>query len=367
MAKQVPPLRRGWTTGTCAAAAAKAAFAALLSGEFPDPVAVTLPRGERPSFALAMTRKDDGTATAGVVKDAGDDPDVTHGALVCATVRLGAPGTGVTFRAGEGVGTVTRAGLPVAPGEPAINPVPRRMIADAIAEVAAATARADDAPIDVEVEIAIPGGEALAAKTLNGRLGIVGGLSILGTTGIVVPYSCSAWIHSIHSGIDVARAAGLTQIAGSTGANSEAAVQKLYDLPDIALIDMGDFVGGMLKYLRRHPLPRVTIAGGVAKMTKLAQGLTDLHSKRGEVDFAALAALAAAAGGAAPLCTGIAAANTAAEAFTLARGEGLALGDAVARAARATAAGVVAGRDIAVEIVLFDRDKNLVGRAPFDV
>jgi cobalt-precorrin-5B (C1)-methyltransferase len=255
----------------------------------------------------------------------------------------------------------------VAPGEPAINPVPRRMIADAIAEVAAATARADDAPIDVEVEIAIPGGQALAAKTLNGRLGIVGGLSILGTTGIVVPYSCSAWIHSIHSGIDVARAAGLTQIAGSTGANSEAAVQKLYDLPDIALIDMGDFVGGMLKYLRRHPLPRVTIAGGVAKMTKLAQGLTDLHSKRGEVDFAALAALAAAAGGAVPLCTGIAAANTAAEAFTLARGEGIALGDAVARAARATAAGVVAGRDIAIEIVLFDRDKNLVGRAPFDV
>jgi cobalt-precorrin-5B (C1)-methyltransferase len=367
MAKQVPPLRRGWTTGTCAAAAAKAAFAALLSGEFPDPVAVTLPRGERPSFALAMTRKDDGTATAGVVKDAGDDPDVTHGALVCATVRFGAPGSGVTFRAGEGVGTVTRAGLPVAPGEPAINPVPRRMIADAIAEVAAATARADDAAIDVEVEIAIPGGQALAAKTLNGRLGIVGGLSILGTTGIVVPYSCSAWIHSIHSGIDVARAAGLTQIAGSTGANSEAAVQKLYDLPDIALIDMGDFVGGMLKYLRRHPLPRVTIAGGVAKMTKLAQGLTDLHSKRGEVDFAALAGLAAAAGGAAPLCTRIAAANTAAEAFTLARGEGIALGDAVARAARATAAGVVAGRDIAVEIVLFDRDKNLVGRAPFDV
>jgi cobalt-precorrin-5B (C1)-methyltransferase len=361
MAKLERPLRRGWTTGTCAAAAAKAAYAALLTGEFPDPVEVTLPRGERPSFALATTRQDPGSATAGVVKDAGDDPDVTHGALICATVRMGAPGSGVSFRAGEGVGTVTRAGLPVAPGEPAINPVPRRMIGDAIAEVAAGRAA------DVEVEISIPSGQALATKTLNGRLGIVGGLSILGTTGIVVPYSCSAWIHSIHSGIAVARAAGLTHIAGATGASSETGAQKLYGLPEIALIDMGDFVGGMLKYLRRHPVPRVTIAGGVAKMTKLAQGLTDLHSKRGAVDLVALANLAAAAGGSAQLCERIIAANTAAEAFALAASEGVALGDAVAAAAQETAARVVAGCGIAVEVVLFDREHNLVGRAPFAV
>ena len=362
MERQERPLRRGWTTGTCAAAAAKAAFAALVTGEFPDPVEVTLPRGERPSFALAMTRSEGEAASAGVVKDAGDDPDGTHGALVVATVRLGKPGAGVTFRAGEGVGTVTRAGLPVAQGEPAINPMPRRMMRDAIAEVAAAHGRAADA----EIEIAIPGGEALAAKTLNGRLGIVGGLSILGTTGIVIPYSCSAWIHSIHRGIDVARAAGLVHIAGSTGSNSEAAIQKLYDLPEIALIDMGDFVGGMLKYVRAHPLPRVTIAGGVGKMTKLAQGLTDLHSKRGAVDNAALARFAEAADGSTELCARILAANNAAEAFLLARTEGIALGDEVARAAKMTAERVVAGRDIAIEIVVFDRNAVLVGRAPFD-
>jgi cobalt-precorrin-5B (C1)-methyltransferase len=361
MAKRQRALRRGWTTGTCAAAAAKAAFAALVTGEFPDPVAVTLPRGERPSFALAMTRIDGNAATAGVVKDAGDDPDVTHGALVCATVRLGAPGSGVTLRAGEGVGTVTRAGLPVAPGEPAINPVPRRMIAEAIAEIAAAAKRA----ADIEIEISIPGGKALAAKTLNARLGIVGGLSILGTTGIVVPYSCSAWIHSIHSGIDVARAAGLTHIIGSTGANSESAAQKLYGAPEIALIDMGDFVGGMLKYLRRHPVPRVTVAGGVAKMTKLAQGLTDLHSKRGEVDVAALAKFAKAAGGSEDLQRDILAANTAAEAFAFAQAAGIALGEKVAQAAQETAARLVAGTDIAVEVVLFDREQNLVARSPF--
>ena len=361
MERQERPLRRGWTTGTCAAAAAKAAFAALMTGEFPDPVEVTLPRGERPSFALALTRRDQATASAGIIKDAGDDPDVTHGALIVATVRVGAAGAGVTFRAGEGVGTITRPGLPLPPGEPAINPVPRQMIRDAIAEVAAAAGR----PADAEVEVAIPGGAELAAKTLNARLGIVGGLSILGTTGIVVPYSCSAWIHSIHRGIDVARAAGLTHIVGATGASSEAAAQKLYGFPDIALIDMGDFVGGMLKYLRSHPVPRLTIAGGVGKMTKLAQGLTDLHSKRGEVDRTRLASFAEAAGGSAHLRARIMAANNAAEAFMLAQSESIALGDEVARAAQVTAERVVDGRDIAIEIVLFDRDGALVGHAPF--
>jgi cobalt-precorrin-5B (C1)-methyltransferase len=355
------PLRRGWTTGTCAAAAAKAAYTALLTGEFPDPVEITLPRGERPAFALATQRTAAGAATAGIIKDAGDDPDVTHGALVLATVRPGAAGAGVTFRAGEGVGTVTRPGLALSPGEPAINPVPRRMIRAAIEEVAAENGRT----ADVEVEIAIPGGEALAARTVNARLGIVGGLSILGTTGIVVPYSCSAWIHSIHRGIDVARAGGFDHVAGSTGATSEQAVRARYGLPDVALIDMGDFVGGMLKYLRTHPIPRITIAGGVAKMTKLAQGMLDLHSKRGAVDLPALAAVATGAGGSSALARRIAGANTAAQAFADARTEGIALGDAIAAAAWQTAANVVAGADIAVEVILFDRDGRLVGRAPF--
>jgi cobalt-precorrin-5B (C1)-methyltransferase len=362
MAAKTPQLRRGWTTGTCATAAAKAAYAALLTGDFPDPVEVNLPRGGgRPAFALAITKLGKGFATAGVVKDAGDDPDVTHGALILATVWRGAPESGVSFKAGKGVGTVTRPGLPVLPGEPAINPVPRQMIRAAIAEIAAEN---DDAG-DVEVEIAIPGGEALAAKTMNGRLGIVGGLSILGTTGIVIPYSCSSWIQAIRSGVDVARATGLMHVAGSTGAESERAVQRMYGLPEIALIDMGDFVGGMLKYLRNHPVPRVTIAGGVGKMTKLAQGLLDLHSKRGAVDLAALAKLAERAGGTHDLAAYILTANTAAEAFAHAEAEGVALGDEVANAARETAAAVVASKDIAIEVVLFDREGQLVGRAPF--
>jgi cobalt-precorrin-5B (C1)-methyltransferase len=190
-------------------------------------------------------------------------------------------------------------------------------------------------------------------------------LSILGTTGVVVPYSCSAWIHGIRQGIDVARAMGVTHVAGATGAASEAAVRKLHDLPEIALIDMGDFVGGMLKYIRAHPVPRVTIAGGVAKITKLAQGLLDLHSRRGAVDLATLARFAAEAGGSDAMRARIMAANTAAEAFSHAEVEGIGLGDVVARAAQETAAQVVEGRDVAIEVAVFDRDGRLVGRADF--
>jgi cobalt-precorrin-5B (C1)-methyltransferase len=206
-------LRRGWTTGACATAATKAAYAALLSGEFPDPVSIALPKGEMPAFVLATEELGDGWARAGIVKDAGDDPDVTHGALVRVRVRRLPPGSGVLFVAGEGVGVVTRPGLPVPVGEPAINPAPRAMMR----EVVAALAESWGDGGDVEITVSIPGGNELAQKTMNARLGIVGGLSVLGTTGVVIPYSCSSWIHSIHRGIDVARALGLAHVAACTG------------------------------------------------------------------------------------------------------------------------------------------------------
>ena len=357
-APRPPSLRRGWTTGACACAAARAAFEALHSGAFPDPVEIALPGGARTSFALAMADREPGLARAGVIKDAGDDPDVTHGALVLATVRVAPLGAGVTFRAGDGVGTVTRPGLAIPPGEPAINPVPRDMMRAAIGEAALRLG----IPPDAEVEIAIPGGEKLAERTLNGRLGIVGGLSILGTTGIVVPYSCAAWIDTIRRGIDVARALGLDHVAGATGDTSERAVKALYDLPDPALIEMGDFVGGMLKYLRRHSVERVTVAGGVAKMTKLAQGLTDLHSKRGEVDRAWLAHQARLAGGHDTLVDAIRHGNTAAQAFALARESRIDLGGLVAEGARRTAAATLGGT-ARLDVLLFDRDGSLVARA----
>jgi cobalt-precorrin-5B (C1)-methyltransferase len=364
------PLRRGWTTGTCAAAASRAAYQALLTGAFPDPVPVLLPNGARPSFALAFSEHGPHFARAGVVKDAGDDPDVTHGALIVSTIRLGAPGSGIIFRAGEGVGTVTRPGLPLPPGQPAINPVPREMIATAIAEVAAFYGGSNDAI----VELSIPGGKKIAERTLNARLGIVGGLSILGTTGIVVPYSCAAWIHSIHRGIDVARATGLDHVAGATGATSEAAIARLYRLPEQALpeqalpeqalIDMGDFVGGMLKYLRRHPVPRVTVAGGMAKMTKLAQGLLDLHSRRGEVDLHWLSQTATDLGGDPQLAVRIIQSNSAMEAFGHAHAAGVDLPQGVAASAWKTAAKAL-GTGMQLEIVIFDRSGQLLARTGF--
>ncbi|MEM9129511.1 MAG: cobalt-precorrin-5B (C(1))-methyltransferase CbiD, partial [Pseudomonadota bacterium] len=172
-----------------------------------------------------------------------------------------------------------------APGEPAINPVPRTMMSQTVSEMAA---RLGESP-DINIEISIPGGADIALKTWNPRLGIKGGLSILGTTGIVRPFSCAAWIASIHRGIDVAREAKLPHVAGCTGATSEKTVQHLYSLPDHAMLDMGDFAGGLLKYLAKHPIPRITIGGGIGKMTKLAQGARDLHSARSQVDFKALA------------------------------------------------------------------------------
>jgi cobalt-precorrin-5B (C1)-methyltransferase len=355
------PLRRGWTTGACATAAARAAYQALLTGACPDCVEITLPSGARPAFAVATFERSGDTATAGVIKDAGDDPDVTHGALVKATVAIGKPGSGVSFRAGAGVGTVTKPGLPVAPGEPAINPVPRAMMRGAIRE----TAEAFGGSGDVVVTISIPGGEALAARTLNGRLGILGGLSILGTTGVVVPYSCAAWIHSIHRGIDVARATGIEHIAGSTGNTSETAVQKLYDLPEAALIDMGDFAGGMLKYIKRNSVPRVTIAGGFAKMTKLGQGLLDLHSKRGAVDRDWLADLMVGAGAPHALVAIAGDANTAQLVLGEAQRAAFPLGDLVADKAWKTAADVLADApdDITLDVVVFDRAGALAGRS----
>jgi cobalt-precorrin-5B (C1)-methyltransferase len=346
-------LRSGWTTGACATAATTAAYTALLTGEFPDPVTITLPTAS-PAFALAVETLTDESAMAGIVKDAGDDPDVTHGALVRATVRRGAPGTGVTFKAGPGVGTVTKPGLPLAVGEPAINPMPRQFIAAHVAAVAEAHGDAGD----VIVEISIDHGEVLATKTWNPRLGILGGLSVLGTTGVVVPYSCSAWIDSIRRGIDVARAAGHTHVAGCTGSTSERIAVAEYGLPDDALLDMGDFAGAVLKYLRRHPIDRLTIVGGFAKLSKLAAGHLDLHSGRSQVSVSHLTALATEAGFSLDLTD----CNTGLEALHRAQASAVPLGDLVAAAAAREALVVLREAPVVVDVICIDRSGTIVGR-----
>ena len=352
-------LRRGWTTGACATAAAKAAYTALLTGSFPDPVRISLPKGETPSFALTREGLTDSGAFSAITKDAGDDPDVTHGAVIRVDIAHGEPGSGIEFRAGDGVGTVTREGLPVPVGEPAINPMPRRMIAEAIAGVA----NAHNGTGDVIVTISVEDGAALAEKTWNPRLGIVGGISILGTTGVVIPYSCAAWIESIHRGIDVSRAAGEPVIAGCTGKTSEEKTQELLDLPDHAMIDMGDFAGGMLKYLRAHPVPRVVIGGGFAKISKLAEGNLDLHSGRSQVDFTWMADVAHELGASIDVAARIEGANTAAEALSIANENGVDIAPEIARRARDVARYTVAGADIEIDVLIYDRGGKLVGRS----
>ncbi|MBO3760541.1 cobalt-precorrin-5B (C(1))-methyltransferase [Ciceribacter sp. L1K22] len=353
------PLRKGWTTGACATAATKAALTALLTGDFPDPVIITLPRGETPAFSLAMERLGDGFAEAGIVKDAGDDPDVTHGATVISRVRRLPPGSGIRFAAGDGVGTVTRPGLPIGVGEPAINPVPRSMMTTEIEAICAKQGIA----ADVEVTITIPGGTEIARQTWNPRLGIVGGLSILGTTGIVNPFSCAAWIHSIHRGIDVARAIGLTHVLGATGSTSENAAQKLLGLPQEALLDMGDFAGGLLKYLRVHPVPRLTIAGGFAKMAKLAQGALDLHSSRSQIDMAFLASLVEKEQLTQSLSDRIQSANTALEVHEITTENGIDLAPEIAVRARLTALDTLRGAPVSVDVIVTDRKGLILAHA----
>lgn len=353
MSDALTKLRTGWTTGACATAGAKAAATALLTGAFPDPVTITLPKGQTPNFPLAAQARGADWAEATIVKDAGDDPDVTHLARI--VTRVTHASSGIRFHAGTGVGTVTKPGLPIAVGEPAINPVPRQMIAGVLREVAAA----HGSPADFDVTVSVPNGQELAQQTWNPRLGIEGGISILGTTGIVRPFSCAAWIASIHRGIDVARANGISHAVGTTGATSEGMVQTLYDLPPIAYLDMGDFAGGLLKYLRAHPIQRLTIAGGIGKMTKLGQGALDLHSGRSQVDFIRLAALGAEIGADRDR---IAQANTALEAFEIA---GPPLAGAIAEKAEETILDTLRGAPVTVETIVIDRAGTLLARRRF--
>ena len=353
------PLRRGWTTGACATAATKAAFSALITGEFSSPVSIVLPKGEQPEFVLHHTENGVDYSTASIIKDAGDDPDVTHGAEISVTVRPGISGDGVVFKAGYGVGTVTKAGLALEIGEPAINPVPRQMMRAVVAEIAEKFKHSGD----VVLTVSVAKGEALAKKTWNPRLGILGGISILGTTGIVIPYSCSAWIHSIHRGIDVARANGLQQVAGCTGSTSEKFVQNHYQLPDEAMLDMGDFAGGLLKYFRKNPLPKLTIGGGFGKLTKLAQGHLDLHSGRSQVDFSLLAELLKKLGANPQLCEQTKSANTANEVLILAQNSGIPLADVIAQQACLVVRKALRNTETQLNVLVINRQGELVGEA----
>jgi cobalt-precorrin-5B (C1)-methyltransferase len=305
-------LRTGWTTGTCASAAAKAATTALSTGEIQYTVNIGLPAGQRVEFPVAACAVTPGQkAEAVVVKDAGDDPDVTHGARLTATVRWrGEPG--LELDGGEGVGVVTKPGLGLEVGGPAINPVPRAMITQAVSEVA------DLSTQGIRVVISVPDGERMARKTTNARLGIIGGISILGTTGIVRPFSTASWRASVEQAISVLAAQGEDTVVLCTGGRTEKGAMKLLPgLPEVCFVEVGDFTGAALRRAIENELSRVVFVGMAGKLTKLAAGVLMTHYTRSKVDLALLEDITRAAGGPEDLAESVGKANTARHAAEL--------------------------------------------------
>jgi cobalt-precorrin-5B (C1)-methyltransferase len=284
VAERTSGLRTGWTTGTCASAAAKAAAIGLCTGVRPETVEVGLPGGERVTFPVEAGPSGE-ASEAVVVKDAGDDPDCTDGAPMTATVAFAAePAPGHELLAGDGIGTITLPGLGLEVGAPAINPVPRAMITAALAEVT-------DRPL--VVTFSVPGGQGMAARTTNERLGIIGGISIRGTTGIVRPFSTAAYRASVVQQIDVAAAQGHDLVVLATGSRSEAHVFAAWpDVPSVCVVEVGDFTGIALRRAAGAGMHRAIFVGMAGKITKLAAGVMMTHFHRSQVDTDLLAEVA---------------------------------------------------------------------------
>lgn len=330
---------------------------ALLEQRHVERVTIHLPAGMDVEFSLHRCEFDPASALCSVIKDAGDDPDVTHGAEIRARVSR-RPERGLHLRAGEGVGTVTRLGLGLEVGGPAINPVPKRMITHEVRSVANGHLGTGG----LEIEISVPGGETMARKTLNPRLGIVGGISILGTTGIVRPYSTASWRASVEQAIDVAVANGQQHIVLSTGGRSEQFAQRVFDLSDLAFVEMGIFTGRALQRCARRGAERATLCGMIGKLSKIARGHFQTHVAGNQVDLRFLAKLADRAGAAPALVGAIGAANTARHAQDLALADGCHdLFQIVCAEAADRSAALVDGA-LSVGCVLFDFDGTVLGR-----
>ncbi len=351
--------REGYTTGACAAAGAQAACRLLVRDERVERVNVPSPLGFDLRIPIHRLGFANGVALAGVIKDGGDDPDVTHGAEIIVRVReTDAPG--ITILGGPGVGRITQPGLELPPGSPAINPVPRAMIIQGIA-LALGT---EGTPTGIEVTVTVPDGEAIARKTLNARIGILGGISILGTTGVVRPMSTASWRASVVQSIDVAAANSHRHIVLTTGGRSERFAEGVYPvLPEMAFVQMGIFTGDSLKRCVLRGVNRVTVCGMIGKVAKLATGQMQTHVAGGAVDLAFLADLARDAGANETLIQEIAAANTARHVEELVESSGFfALYDRIARKATDACFEHAEGA-IEVESILFDFNGKILARA----
>jgi cobalt-precorrin-5B (C1)-methyltransferase len=361
-ATAVPPrdkkgLRTGFTTGACAAAAAKAATRVLVTDTLLTEIETTLPNRTRVTFALRRCERVGAHAIASIIKDGGDDPDCTHGAELVADVLL-RDEPGIEIRGGAGVATVTRPGLGLEVGGPAINPVPRKNITEMVTSELGAHRGA-------VVVISVPGGEEMAKQTTNARLGLLGGISILGTSGIVQPYSTAAWKASVVQEIDVASAGGATELVLTTGGKSEQYAMALHPhLPEHAFVQVGDFIGVGIKSCARHKLARATVVGMMGKLSKMAAGKMQTHVAGSEVDLEFLASVAAEAGGSAALVEQVRAANTARHVLELCKAFGLVGITRLICRKVATACERHAGGALPVHVMLVDFGGALLGRYP---
>ena len=354
VAERTSGLRTGWTTGTCATAAAKAAAIGLCRGTRPDSVEVGLPGGQRVTFTVEAGPSGQ-PWEAVVVKDAGDDPDCTDGARMTATVAFavdGAPGRH-DLRSGDGIGTVTLPGLGLEVGTPAINPVPRAMINAALDEVT-------DRPL--VITFSVPGGQAMATKTTNERLGIIGGISILGTTGIVKPFSTASYRASVVQQIDVAAAQGHDFVVLATGSRSEAyALGAWPDIPPVCVVEVGDFTGIALRHAAGAGMRRAVFVGMIGKITKLAAGVMMTHFHRSEVDTDLLAEVARATGAPAGIVDAATETATARHFFEVCVAEGVLepLYELCRRAAANCVTHVSGALDVDVHLVDFDGTEEI--------
>jgi cobalt-precorrin-5B (C1)-methyltransferase len=304
-------LRTGYTTGTCAAAATKAALSTLVSNEKLLKVNVSLPKDKKIAIDIAWIRQnDDKSVTAAVIKDGGDDPDVTNGAEVCSTVSLLESTNEIVIDGGIGVGRVTKPGLGLEIGKAAINPTPLKMIHHAVEEI---LNQQDKKSFGLSVIISVPKGQEIAKKTDNPRLGILGGISILGTTGIVIPYSTASFAASIRQSIDVSKAMGSDSVILTTGGRSEDYARAIYgtSIADHAYIQIGDFIGFGIKQCATKEIRKAYVVGFIGKLTKMAMGIKQTHVKGSHVDMNFLADLAGKCGANSELVMQIKGANTA--------------------------------------------------------
>jgi cobalt-precorrin-5B (C1)-methyltransferase len=353
-------LRWGYTTGTTATAATKAALLALISGKPVEQVTVSLPKGGGAELKIAWTQINGGAVTCAAIKDGGDDPDATHGAEICSTVSYNDNVGQIRIEGGKGVGRVTKPGLGLEIGKAAINPTPMKMLLEAVAQVASEELTNHG----ISVEISVPKGEEIARKTDNPRLGIVGGISILGTTGIVLPYSTASFAASIRQSLDVAIAMGADTVVLTTGGRSEDFAKSQFRLPDHCFVQMGDFSGYSVKQCASKQIKKAIIAGFIGKLTKMAMGVKQTHVAGSHVDMEFMAKVAIQCSASSDVVSEIRSANTARHvAEIVSKNNVIGYFDAMCKAVHDQMR-TYADRRVEIDVIMFEFDGKVIGRYP---